>query len=328
MNYNIYIKLTNGCNLQCKHCFNEIMGNHNSMSFETLDKIIYWLKCFRNEHSEDILNMSLHGGEPMLYNLDKISYLLDLTNNLNLKWCVTTNLIYDLTDKHLDIFNKMKPFDDNPMIMTSYDYGDLRFNNENNRQLWLKNVKKLLNNNINVQPIICLSKYLIENIEPEQIFNFLKSLNIKRFNFERITNTGRAMQNNIKPLNKDVDMWLLKAYKLYQKNDLICPLFQGVEQSLKRVFIGCRARECMKNVITINPDGSISSCPNMANDIYGNLDYIDNNKKQCLINFEKNINQKCLFCKYYHQCNGDCCQLTWDDSGCPGLFNLYEYLNN
>ena len=70
--FNIYIKLTNGCNLRCKHCFNEIMMNHNSMSDETLNKVINWLKEFRNINPESIINMSLHGGEPMLYNLSLI----------------------------------------------------------------------------------------------------------------------------------------------------------------------------------------------------------------------------------------------------------------
>lgn len=326
MEYNIYIKLTNSCNLQCKHCFNEIMGNHNSMSNNTLNKTIDWLQKFKQNHLNDVINMSLHGGEPMLYNLDKILYLLNSTKNLKLKWCITTNLIYNLTEKHFEIFNKMQPFDNKPMIMTSYDFGDLRFQQENLRNLWKSNVKLIISKNIDIQPIICISDYVVKNIKPIEIFNLLQSLNIKKFNFERITETGRASINNIKPLNKDMDKWLLNAYKIYENTDLICPLFESINQSIKGIFLGCRARKCMERVITINPDGTIAGCPNIANMTYGNLDGINECKKCELIKLEQTKRNECLICQYYKYCNGDCFQLNWDTSGCSGLKSIYEYI--
>lgn len=327
MDYNIYIKLTNGCNLKCKHCFNEIMGNHNSMSDKTLDKTIEWLKSFKNNHLNDTINISLHGGEPMLYDLDKIIYLLDSTKDLNLKWCITTNLMYPLTAKHFKIFDRMKPFDDKPMIMTSYDYGDLRFDSEFLRGFWKSNVQMIISENIDVQPIICISDYVVKNIKPEDVFDLMKSLGIKRFNFERITETGRASQNHIKPLNRDADKWLLNAFKVYENSEFEIPLFEAIEQSFKGVFLGCRARQCMSTVITINPDGTIASCPNMANNTYGNLDGIDKCKHCDLIAFEKQIDMECFLCPFYKYCNGDCCQLKFDETGCGGLKLIYEYVS-
>lgn len=327
MDYNIYIKLTNGCNLKCKHCYNEIMNNHNSMSDDTLEKVITWLKEFKKANPNDKIDISLHGGEPLLYDLNKILLLLDKTKDLNLRWCITTNLIYNITDTHLKLFHKMKPFDNNSMIMTSYDFGDLRFSNDNERNLWINNVKLLHKENIEVQPIICLTDYVIKNINPQEIFDFFNNLNIKRFNIERITETGRATINKVKPSNKDQDLYLFELYKLYEKNtDIIIPLFEGVENSIKGIFLGCRARECMKRVITINPNGTIASCPNMANNIYGNLNQINVDLKNKLINFEKQIPASCLICKYFTYCNADCCQLKFDETGCPGMKSIYEYL--
>lgn len=328
MEYNIYIKLTNGCNLQCKHCYNEIMNNHNSMSSDTLNNVISWLHNFRNNHQNDIINISLHGGEPLLYDLDKILFLINSCQSLNLKWCLTTNLIYKLSDKHMQIFNLMKPYDNNPFILTSYDFGDLRFNNPIQLNLWMNNVHYLMNNNITVQPIICLSNYLINNVSPEDVINFIDRFNFKYFNFERITDTGRAVINKIKPNNADLNKWLLNMFIIYQnRNDLFVPLFENVKHSFNGVFLGCRERNCMNKVITINPDGKLSACPNMADKSYGNLDEIDYCKKQCLIDFEKTINPKCLVCNYYDKCNGDCCQLNWDDTGCPGMYDIYDYIN-
>lgn len=326
MDYNIYIKLTNGCNLQCKHCYNEIMNNHNSMSRETLDKVIVWLKEFRNTHKESLIDMSLHGGEPMLYNLDDILYLLDSTNDLNLRWCITTNLVYPITNKHIEIFKRMIPYD-KPMIMTSYDFGDLRFK-FNQENIWKENIKILQDNDIEVQPIICVTDYVVKNISTDKFFKFIDDNNIKKFNLERITETGRASVNPIKPKNIDQNKWLLDIYKEYKNRDLLCPLFNGIEHSLNGIFLGCRARKCMERVITINPDGSISTCPNMANKSYGTLDYIDTNKHCELINFEKNVDIRCLTCQYYNYCNGDCSQLKWDETGCQGMITIYDYILN
>lgn len=325
MDYNIYIKLTNGCNLKCKHCYNEIMGNHNSMSKNTLNKTIEWLKDFRNTHMDDNIDMSLHGGEPLLYNLDDIQYLLNETQTLNLNWCVTTNLIYDITEKHIQLFEQMKPFG-TPMIMTSYDFGDLRFQN-GQEDIWKNNVQMIQSLGISVQPIICVTDYVVKNISVDDFFKFIDDNNIQRFNLERITETGRATENRIKPLNSEQNQWLLEIYKEYQnREDLICPLFEGVEQSLNGLFLGCRARKCMERVITINPNGFISACPNMANQYYGNLTQVNENKHCALIQFEKNIDQRCLLCQYYQYCNGDCSQLKWDVSGCPGMIDIYEHL--
>ena len=328
MDYNIYIKLTNGCNLQCKHCYNEIMKNHTSMSQETLETVILWIKNFRKDHPEDDINMSLHGGEPMLYDLDKIILLIDSLSNLNLKWCVTTNLMYEITDKHISIFKNMKPFDKNPMIMTSYDFGDTRFDSDDKIELWKKNVGILKAAGIDIQPIICLTKYVIKNIKPQQVYDFISQMGLHNFNFERITETGRASVFNVRPDNNDLNDWLFEAYKIYENLECYCPLFESITMSLKGIFLGCRARQCMEKVITINPDGTIGGCPNTADKVYTDIDGNENyqNKKCDLVCQERNPNEKCLVCPYYKWCKGDCFQLKWDETGCPGPQKIYEYL--
>lgn len=325
--FNIYIKLTNGCNLRCKHCFNEIMGNHNSMTQQTLDKVIGWLKEFRKNHQDSTINMSLHGGEPMLYDPWLILRLLQETSDLNLKWCVTTNLVYNLSDAHIQVFQKMIPFNE-PLIMTSYDFGDLRFTGKQ-EELWKKNVSIIQELGIKVQPIICVSKYVTDNVSTEQFFNFLSENHITQFNLERITETGRAVQNKIKPTNNAQNDWLLSVYQEYEKHkELFCPLFHGVQESLKGIFLGCRARKCMQNVITINPNGTLAGCPNTADNTYGNLDSVDICRKCELEKEEQRKDIQCLMCPYYRYCNGDCFQLKRDNTGCSGLYSIYQYLTS
>ena len=40
----------------------------------------------------------------------------------------------------------------------------------------------------------------------------MKDLGISTVNFERITLTGRATMNNVKPTNREVDDWMYAAY--------------------------------------------------------------------------------------------------------------------
>lgn len=324
MIYEIYIKLTNGCQLKCEHCYNEIMMNHLHMTDDVLDKVIVWINEFQRNHPSDLINITFHGGEPMLYDIDKIDKVIDLLTG-NFTFGITTNLIYDLTDKHIRLFKRMKPYVNESLVSTSWDY-KIRFKG-NQQEIWESNVKKLLDNNIKVQPIICLTNTLIKEKTPKDIFDYIGKFT-DRFNFERITNTGRAIQNSLRPLNKDLDKWLFDAYKLYEVSNYKIPLFDGIESSLHNSFIGCRERRCMEKVITINPDGSISTCPNMANKCIGNIYKIDDNKKKELILFEKNVDINCLMCKYYQYCNGDCCQLEWDESGCPGMKSILRYKTN
>lgn len=320
MEYNIYLKLTNGCQLKCEHCYNEIMMNHNHMKEDVLEDVLVWLKEFCNKHPNDDINVTLHGGEPTLYDLDKILYIIDSVNETNIMWEITTNLVYELTDKHIQIFKKMhKSF-----IKTSWDY-KIRFNKEQ-EELWFNNVRKLKSIGIEVQPIVCLTKQLIKDLNPNYIFDMFSNLGLKYFNFERITSTGRADINDVRPNNSDLDKWLLDAFKIYENTKFYIPLFSGVKEGIKGNLIGCRRRQCMRTVTTINPNGTISSCPNMANISYGTLKTIDENKRKMLYNFEDNKNIGCLCCKYFKQCNGDCCQLQWDNTGCPGMLSIYKYL--
>lgn len=322
--YTIYIKLTNNCNLQCKHCYNSIMKNNYTMSNDTLKNVNKYIIDFKNKHEKDIINIIFHGGEPLLYDIDSIIDFIKTLNNINnIKFGITTNLMYKLTDKHFELFNLIKPFG-NPFIQTSWDY-KIRFNS-NQKNIWENNIKQLIKNNIIIQPTICLTNILINNIKPIDLFKYFIDLNIKNLNFERITNTGRAVINNLRPKNKDMNLWLLDAYKLYKDLNIKIPLFESIEYSFKKIYLGCRARKCMSTVITINPDGTIASCPNMANKTYGNLNETDIKKQEDLIKFEKNINEKCLLCEFYTFCNGDCCQLEFDSTGCPGLIEIYKHL--
>lgn len=320
----IYLKLTNACNLLCKHCYNAQMQNHARMKSSVLQLAINYLKL------KPSTLIQLHGGEPMLYPLDKILNIIDELPQH--QFGVTTNLVYKLMPKHFEIFNQMDKLYGKPFIQTSWDY-KIRFKDQVQEKLWRNNCLALMHNNIDTQVTVCLTSLLIKELTPQQLYNQLSDFYY--INFERITNNGRAIDNQLRPKNKDLDLWLCEAYDIFK--DKKVQLFEGIEQSIKGNKIGCRARQCTQTVETINPDGSIGTCPNIAHLPYTSLtlaknlqdiQQIDNGKKQFFIKKEALPNSQCLECVYWPYCNGDCFQLEWDETECPGLPLLYQKILN
>lgn len=331
MRKTIYVKLTNNCQLRCKHCYNAFMDDSSDMCSDTLvavfDEII---QQAMNNPSIDY-DCQLHGGEPLQYkNIDVVIDQLERTKSLsNIHWCITTNLVYKLTDVHYQLFEYMTPFKRNErMIQTSWDY-KIRFANDRQLQLWTNNVKTLLSKNILVQPTVCLTNLLINDLTGKQVIDYFIDLDITRLNFERITNTGRAVANNLRPNNNVLDQWLFDAFKYYETvaDKIEIQLFDAVLKSLNHKFVGCRARHCMETVTTYNPDGTIGGCPNTVYKSFRTIDGSYDRKVHTIwIKTENRRDLTCLTCEYYQYCNGDCFQLQFDDSGCPGMKSIYRYL--
>ena len=323
--YNIYVKLTNACNLKCKHCYNSIMENSDYMSEQILYDTSKYIQAFATAHKNATINIQLHGGEPCMYDINKLIWFIKSIPQLNCKFSITTNLAYELSDKHIQLFKLMKPYDSTPYIMTSWDY-KIRFDDKS-LSLWEKNIKVLQDSNIVVQPIVCITTMLVDGVSPKQLFDYFEKLNIKNINFERITATGNAVVNNLKPLNRQVDNWLYEAFCIYENNDFHIPLFGNLKCAMFGKYNGCRARQCMSTVTTINPDGSLATCPNMPLNSIGTIYHEDFGARFKLCACEKNINTNCKNCNYLKYCNGDCCQLEYDKSGCPGLKLIIAHLS-
>lgn len=313
----IYIKTTESCQLNCRHCY--IGDNRNKKEFFNEDKVIDWLK--NNINLNNKIRVSFHGGEPFLCSLDKIRKVCDfLRGYKNITIDATTNLIYT-NDRINDIISLVKEYfkndDGTPFIKTSYDY-KIRFTDYNSFLIWKENVKKIKDNKIDVEVITCLTKPLIKNISPKRYIDFIKDIS-PCFTFERLTE-NTTYDKTLIPKYEDVDDWLYECYEEYKKNPALrCWTFDDMQLAANRQFFGCRKRSCMKNVITINADGTIGGCPNSAvSQTFGSIEgSYDNNKRIELIKSEHTLHQECLYCDLLKYCNGDCCQLSWQGNICP-----------
>ncbi len=316
----IYLKLTNRCQLRCQHCYNAVSKFNDDLSVNTLKQAVSFIN---NKTLTNNVTLILHGGEPLYDGIQKSQFVIDnVDKKVNLY--ITTNLMYNIDEKTLNFFKQFK------LISTSWDY-KIRFRTKQQLKLWENNVRKLTESNINIQPIVSLNKYLINEIKSDALFSYFKQFNISKLNFERITETGNAAKFNVKANNSDIDKWLYNAYiENINKFNFTIPLFESCEEAVfHNNLIGCRKRQCQKKIITINTDGTICGCPNSYQftygDIYGktNVDVYNS-----LITKELIRNNNCYICQYFKYCNGDCCQLNWDETGCPGMPSIFEYLIN
>lgn len=322
----IYLKTAESCQLDCKHCYTR--GSLAPKIFFDPVKSVEFLHQMKEgwPGKIDVMSFSYHGGEPLLAPVKDMMYFYEHTKDLFdvTAYRLQSNLVLNLDDEKMEFLKTVTQHS----MGTSWDY-DIRFENNRQRELWGKNVKKLVDENFNMTMIVSVTKKLIEDMEPRDIINMAASHGFNYILFERITPTGNAIVNEqIVPSNKDLDDFFMRMYeqtiedKLYDKihnlflSELITSLYN---QSAE----GCRNRMCEQSVLTINADGSIGGCPNTAP--VERYWHIDKGFKGMLwaperlkaIACEMSRNPICYECPVYDVCRGDCHQLVWQGDVCP-----------
>lgn len=340
-NIQIYLKTTETCNLNCKHCFTS--GSNGKKVFFDPIKTSNFLKNLVEFKKLNSIRIVYHGGEPFLAPIQDLMMSYNLTKGLNcdVTYGIQTNLVFSLTKEKLNFLDLIKPFG----IGTSWDK-DIRFGSINsfdvnlkNKQLnlWENNVKKLSSLGHDITLMVSINEAILK-MEPFEIINYAHSLGIKYILFERITGNGNANLNpDIFPKNLQIDSWLLKMYtqtielKLYEKIKNMF-LNEIAFSFLKKSHIGNRCRNCEQSLITINADGTLSGCPNSANEkIWGNLsqsiDEIFSSKVRIgAICKELTRNKICLSCPVNDICNGDCYKLPWENDICAAPKSLMQFI--
>jgi len=327
-NISIYIKTTDTCQLNCKHCYTG--GSDGRKVFFKPDKVISFLKDLKKTNPEiEHVIFSFHGGEPMLAPVFEMHHFRQEAKKIfqSCEFRIQTNLVYELTEQKRELLESLDS------VGTSWD-ADLRFNSELQLSLWLNNVQ-VLTKNCDLTMVTCLSKETLEGYKPEDILGWAASIGFKYLLFERITPTGNAVINKtIVPKNIDLDRWLLDMYnqsveqKLYEKIGNMF-LSSVMASYVDKRHQGCRVRSCERNVITINADGTIGGCPDSAPyKSYGNImqsaeEVFNSDKRIANIACEMCRDERCYTCPVFDVCNGDCYQLKWDEN-CPAPKSLMK----
>lgn len=329
----IYLKTTETCQLNCKHCFTN--GTNGRKIYFDPDKIIDWFhKLHKVAPNMQGGNIAFHGGEPFLAPLEDMRKVWEACKDLwpNIWWSTTTNLVFKLTDDHRAFLKEACP----QGISTSWDK-NMRFDNEKQEQLWRTNLTTLLEDGHNITLNISVNRDIV-NMDPKELLTFIKDLGVQWVQFERITPDGNAVQNfEITPSNKELDKWMLDLWnasiELESHKYFGNLLFDSVLSSfVNATHSGCRCRSCEQKIFTLNADGTIGGCPNSAvNFTFGTIDddivdLLGSEGRLENITCESQRNPNCYECEVFDICNGDCHQLAWQGDICAAPKSLMKHI--
>lgn len=321
---NIYLKTTETCNLNCKHCFTS--GSKGAKIFWDYQKVADWLHRLSVETgSSPHVHLEFHGGEPFLADIETLLFVYNKCQTLwkSQSWGVTTNLTFKLTD---EIIN----FIQGPLgnrVGTSWD-PDIRFTNPKQYDLWRKNVQTLIDLGVIVKLFVSVTKGTV-NIEPIELLEWIRDIGVSELALERLTMNGNARQNlDIFPTNLEQDTWFLKMHDQIQEHDarhwVVNEFLESIYSKFETGFSGggTFCRDCEEKLFTVNADGTISGCPNSAPEhVFGNIDQditelLTSPKRIENIACERARDPRCFECNVFEYCNSDCHQLEWQDNIC------------
>ena len=320
----VYLKTTETCNLNCRHCFTS--GTKGPKIYWNVLETIDWIKRLNlYKPNLNLIHFEFHGGEPFLVPVEQMRHVFNQCDGLwpNMSWGATTNLVYSLTDDILEFIKG--PLGNR--IGTSWD-PKIRFANQKQNDLWVKNVKHLVNDGVTVKLFISVTKDTI-NIEPIELLKFVRDLGVKEMSLERLTSNGTAkLFPEIFPSNLEQDLWFLKMHEQslqyntreWFDNEFLETIYDKFEKGI--IQAGTFCRDCEEKLFTLNADGTIAGCPNSApEDHYGNIkmsmeELFTIPKRTEIIACERSRDPRCYDCEVFQYCGGDCHQLSWENDIC------------
>lgn len=334
MHRTVYIKTTEACNLNCKHCFTG--GNSPKREFLDIERTIDWVRRLFEEATNfnDHTHFELHGGEPFLL---PVKQLKELTAGIRtwgpVKHSIgaTTNLVYKLTDELLWFIKN-----DLESIGTSWD-PSIRFANRKQEDLWTENLKKVTAV-ADVVLNVSVTRKLIE-MNPQQLLMFLRDTGCHKVQFERITANGNALKNTaLFPTNAEINDWYLRLHNASEKLGARDWFYNAALEDVYAKFekgnacSGTFCRDCEESIFTLNADGSIGGCANSAPE--ESFGHIDMDISELLaapgrldsIVKERMRNEHCYVCPVAAYCGGDCHRLAWEGDVCAAPRQLMKKL--
>ena len=330
----IYLKTTETCNLNCKHCFTS--GTNGAKIYWDHIKVTDWLhRLYAETSGSPHVHLEFHGGEPFLADLDTMQYVYDNCHDLwnSQSWGITTNLTFKLTE------DKIK-FIQGPLgnrVGTSWD-PDIRFASPKQYDLWRKNLQTLVDLGVTVKLFVSVTKGTVA-MEPIELLEWVRDLGVDELALERLTGNGNALQHpEIFPTNIEQDQWFLKMHQQSEQagartwfaNEFLETVYSKFETGFTGGGTFCR--DCEEKLFTVNADGTVSGCPNSAPE--QNFGTIDQDIQELLVSpqrlqniaCERSRDPRCYECPVFQYCGSDCHQLGWQGDICGAPKNLMREL--
>lgn len=326
----VYLRVVQGCNLNCDHCFT--LGNKDPFMLTELKFIDQFLSSIKKNVDPQKVTFYIHGGETFLApysHLSKVNSIIkEYFNDIPKDIIPQTNLLYKVDDEFIDfIRNEYRS-----VIGVSWDadirFGSIAINKKTEQEeLFFGNLKKLIDAGIKVNISITAQKYLL-NYNPLEIVKMFNG--VDSIDFELLT-TFDEKSSNLKPNNKKWADWLNELVHYYENNETTWCLPQ-IDLFTKTLMTGkmfdCKCNCCDKRTFTLNPNGSVGFCPDKTyvepisntDEMINDWPSFENKGLQVRINklIEMQTQEMCFSCEHYDICGGNCDASLFDDTDeCP-----------
>lgn len=340
----IYIRVFEGCNLHCEHCF--IPANPKKMTIEQVKDVRSHVEKFAKKG--DKLLFQWHGGEPTAIGFRFMKEAMEIIDSLNDDYEVIQGIQTNLTKYNSswgELFKKYVGLEVgvswDPYIRHLKRKTDT--SNAEYEELFWNNWEQALKDGFKPYLIITGTKKLFERFpNPFSMIDFLTKKGVEKVHIERITQTGNA-ENNWGELGmshreySEAMSKLLRAYWRYQERNsmyedrlFISPLDGYVEsvESLstdKPMGYGCNSGKCDTAYHTVDANSYKAGCTALTTNEQTESDAQVVSFVQLRRRREER-QESCLGCKYKPICSSGCMTASkFDGTGeCFGGRMIFE----
>lgn len=343
----VYIRVFEGCNLHCKHCF--IPANPKKMDLDLLAKVPDILAQKIPLGSTVLIQW--HGGEPTLLGADFLNQAIQsIEKDKRFQWKhgIQTNLITyneDWSGIYKKYFNNEVGVSWDEQIRTiPSGPEELRFK-KFEEKFWPQ-FHKLLADGLNPYLIVTGTKIFFERFSnPMEWFELMTERGVTHAHIERLTKTGYARKTweEIGLSNLEYSQYMsrwYKAYKLWNETNperrIALSPFDGLEISVKNLNesttgYGCWSGTCDTHFHTIDANGYKAGCtaltseednPRHQGEVV--IQFVKNHKDFVLAREKRQA--PCESCTFRPICNTGCLATEkMDESGeCSGAYKLFD----
>lgn len=318
-NFTAIVKPVNDlCNLSCEYCYADT-PNQNSRKIMTTKTLKATIDYFC--HLQDDVEFIWHGGEPMLAGLNFYMQVVKLQQKWIEKGIKITNFIQTnatLMDKEWASFFRNNNFlvgvslDGPPKIHNRYrkdKNGNGTFNDV------MQGIELLCKFNIFNGIICCVSNFSHSN--PEKLFDFFITNNIKKLKFARIKKIG-GFNKSISTISaQQYYDFMIKIFELWINLDDTEVEIRDIQSVVSKILGGNKS-ECIYSgqcgdYVTVYNNGQIFTCDSFSpikSLHFGNVS--DNRLISHNMNYIKFVQllkqrkKECSKCKWFYLCNSGC----------------------